>query len=191
MRLIRAAEHRVMPWKNGLGSTTEVAVHPPGAGLEDFDWRISMASVTADGPFSAFTNIDRTLCVLDGAGILLDVAGRKPEVLTPTSAPCAFPGDAATSASLIDGAITDLNIMSSRARVMHSVERMVLAGPLERRPKADTTVILCRRGATLVHCGEEATRLAPFDSALFEAAASISLAPEAASEIFWIEFRRS
>ena len=61
MRILRAPDYRVMPWKNGGGTTTEVAVSPEGAGLDHFDWRISMARVEQDGPFSTFPGIDRTL----------------------------------------------------------------------------------------------------------------------------------
>eukprot|EP01042_Synura_sphagnicola_P007286 gene7286-9332_t len=45
MRIIRATDCLVMPWKNGGGTTTEMAVAPEGASLNDFDWRISMAHV--------------------------------------------------------------------------------------------------------------------------------------------------
>ena len=50
VRIIPAQDLVRTPWKNGGGTTAEVAVHPPGAGFEDFDWRISMADVAADGP---------------------------------------------------------------------------------------------------------------------------------------------
>jgi uncharacterized protein len=52
MNIIRARDCRVMPWKNRRGSTTEIAVGSAGASLDAFDWRISMAHVAADGPFS-------------------------------------------------------------------------------------------------------------------------------------------
>ena len=35
------------PWKNGLGQTRELACWPPGAGLDDFEWRVSVATVAA------------------------------------------------------------------------------------------------------------------------------------------------
>ncbi|TIN81446.1 MAG: HutD family protein, partial [Mesorhizobium sp.] len=72
MRILRAAEYRSMPWKNGGGVTTEIAVSPSGAGLDDFDWRVSMARVELSGPFSQFAGIDRTLAVLEGEGIVLE-----------------------------------------------------------------------------------------------------------------------
>ncbi|MBM7325185.1 HutD family protein, partial [Agrobacterium sp. S2] len=49
-----------MPWKNGGGVTTEIIVHPAKASMADFDWRISMANVAQDGPFSIFPGVDRT-----------------------------------------------------------------------------------------------------------------------------------
>jgi environmental stress-induced protein Ves len=59
-----------MPWKNGGGQTTEIAVSA-GASLADFDWRVSIAEINADGPFSAFAGVDRTLVLLSGAGVRL------------------------------------------------------------------------------------------------------------------------
>ena len=123
MKLLRAADHRRMPWKNGGGETLEVAVFPPDAGIAGFDWRVSMAVVAEDGRFSAFPGIDRTLVLLDGGGMTLDIAGRGPVLLTPDSAPCVFPGDVGTTATLDDGPITDLNVMTARGRYAHSVER--------------------------------------------------------------------
>ncbi len=69
MRILRAADHKRMPWKNGGGETVEIAVAPQDAALGDFDWRISMATVAADGPFSIFPGIDRTLSILSGSGM--------------------------------------------------------------------------------------------------------------------------
>ena len=67
-RLVGSSDLVRVPWKNGGGTTAEVAVHPPGAGLDDFDWRISMADVAVDGPFSRFPGVDRTLVLAEGRG---------------------------------------------------------------------------------------------------------------------------
>jgi uncharacterized protein len=66
MQFIRANSLQSSRWKNGGGKTTEIAVWPPGASLDAFDWRISMATVEQDGPFSEFPGIDRTLALLKG-----------------------------------------------------------------------------------------------------------------------------
>ncbi len=75
MRILRAADYRRMPWKNGGGETREVLVSPAGAALNEIDWRISLATIATDGPFSTFDGIQRTLSVIHGAGIHLTVDG--------------------------------------------------------------------------------------------------------------------
>ena len=116
MRILRASNHRQMPWKNGGGVTTEIAVAPPGASVGNFDWRISMATVAADGPFSRFDGIDRTLTVLSGEGLELTVEDETPVRLTPAGKPHPFPGDVAASAKLIAGPVTDFNVMTRWGR---------------------------------------------------------------------------
>jgi environmental stress-induced protein Ves len=123
MILIRPAEYCRMPWKNGGGVTTEIAVSPPGAGVSDFDWRISMATVAQAGPFSVFPEIDRTLAILEGAGIVLDIGGVA-VTLTQSSPPHSFPADAPTHGVPIAGPIVDLNVMSRRGRFRHAVTRL-------------------------------------------------------------------
>ena len=124
MRILRASDYKVMPWKNGGGETAEIAVSPHGAGLADFDWRVSMARVDGDGPFSSFPGIDRTLAILEGAGIVLSVEDEEPARLTLDSEPHAFPADIATSAQLIAGTVIDFNVMSRRGKIEHKVDRL-------------------------------------------------------------------
>ena len=65
-------DYRRMPWKNGLGHTMQIATHPADADLASFVWRVSVAEVTQDGPFSPFAGVDRTLVLLTGAGMKLE-----------------------------------------------------------------------------------------------------------------------
>lgn len=124
MKILRASDHKQMPWKNGGGVTIEIAIHPANATVDNFDWRISTATVAQDGAFSVFPDIDRTLAVLEGNGIILSVDGVE-TTLTQVSEPYSFAADAQTSARLIDGTITDLNIMTRRGAYTHEVKRIV------------------------------------------------------------------
>src|SRR4029077_9426905 len=81
-RIIRAGDCKTTPWKNGGGSTTEIATGPAGASLEAFDWRVSMARVTSDGPFSDFASVDRTLAVVKGNGLVLTTGENAPVTLS-------------------------------------------------------------------------------------------------------------
>jgi environmental stress-induced protein Ves len=112
MKLIRHADLKPMPWKNGGGVTFEAAIFPQGASLNAFAWRISMAQVASDGPFSAFPQIDRILYLLSGNGIVLQVAGLE-HVLHPGER-LDFRGDVPVDARLLDGPVEDLNIMVDR-----------------------------------------------------------------------------
>ena len=128
IRVLQASDHRRMPWKNGGGETVEIAVFPATAGLDDFAWRVSMASVANDGPFSSFPGIDRTLSILKGAGMTLVIGDQAPVTLTGETPPYPFAADIPTSAMLVDGPITDLNVMTRRGRSTHCVTRHVVNG---------------------------------------------------------------
>ena len=118
------------PWKNGGGSTREIACWPPGAGLDDFDWRVSIASVAASGPFSRFAGVDRTIMLLKGEGLRLQAPGLD-HLLDTLHAPFLFSGDVALKCTLLGGESTDLNVMGRRTRGRASVrvvsEAMLLA----------------------------------------------------------------
>ena len=106
------------PWKNGGGSTREVACWPPGAGLDDFDWRISIATIAVGGPFSTFAGIDRTIMLLDGPGVRLrSQDGAIDHRLDRPLQPFPFSGDVALDCELLGGgASTDFNVMARRGR---------------------------------------------------------------------------
>lgn len=134
-RLLRAADRVAMPWKNGGGETATVALFPEGAGLSDFDWRVSIARVDGDGPFSAFPGIDRTLTLLSGGSMALNGL-----VLTPDSAPFAFDGEMPVTAVVTGGPIHDLNVMTRRGRFTHQVERVM--APVTLDPAGDLRLLL-------------------------------------------------
>jgi len=97
-----------MPWSNGGGSTREYFREPGGDAR--VDWRLSVAEVAADGPFSSFKGLRRVLLLLTGNGMRL--AGPHHDVVlrAPLDA-LEFDGDTAIAAHLLDGATTDLNLM--------------------------------------------------------------------------------
>lgn len=189
MRILRSSEYRRMPWKNGGGETREILVSPAGATLETLDWRVSLATVAEDGPFSVFKGVQRTLCVIHGAGIRLQAGDRAPVDLDVTSEPYAFDGELATSARLINGAIVDLNVMSRRGRFRHSVRRLVCNDTLLLDTDAKSLMIYCQRGDLLCTAGAESGSLQADDAVIFSAPAdSIRVASTASAEIIVIEF---
>jgi environmental stress-induced protein Ves len=117
-----------MPWKNGGGVTREIACYPPGAGMNDFEWRVSIATIAADGPFSVFDGVDRVITLLEGAGMnLRSTEGRIDHVLSRPLVPFAFRGEAAVDCTLIDGRSNDFNVMTRRGKMRANVR--VLSAP--------------------------------------------------------------
>lgn len=104
------------PWRNGLGLTRTVWAE--GAGP---DWRVSVAEVRQDGPFSSFHGIDRTAVLLRGCRIDLNGAGTT--IRLDEQSRCArFPGELALDARLHAGPVRLLNVMTRRGRWNASVE---------------------------------------------------------------------
>ncbi|KQT85485.1 HutD family protein [Aurantimonas sp. Leaf443] len=131
MEILRAGARRASPWKNGGGITAEIAVHPLGASMDDFGWRLSMAEVAAPGPFSRFPGIDRILTVLAGR-LALDFEDAT-SILDAASGPLAFPGDVPVHGRPLGGPVRDLNVMVRRGHFTAGVEaldgaREILAG---------------------------------------------------------------
>lgn len=127
LRVLRAADRTAVPWKNGGGVTREIAASPEGAPLDDFDWRVSLADVSADGPFSSFPGVDRTLTVVEGAGMDLMVGGEH-HIVDEQYWPHDFPGDLETDGRLLGGPVVNLNVMYRRERT--TAEVAVVRGTL-------------------------------------------------------------
>src|SRR6185437_431933 len=125
LMIIRLADCPSQPWKNGLGRTREIAVHPAAAGSDDFVWRVSIAEV-------------------DGDGFTMTLDGRQVHALTTPFAPFAFPGEASVEVTLAGGPTRDFNLMVRRAQARGDVQAW--HGPATRTPDPATVLIFCARG---------------------------------------------
>ncbi|NTA39272.1 HutD family protein [Agrobacterium salinitolerans] len=162
-----------MPWKNGGGVTTEIIVHPANASMADFDWRISMADVAQDGPFSIFDGIDRTLCILEGNGMSLSIDACEPVSLTMESDPLPFAADVSVYAVLGNGPIVDLNVMSRRRHYAHRVERH--RGALTVHSTVSTATVIFAADPVSVSSGGRNVNLQRRDSLLLEPGAGFAI----------------
>lgn len=161
MEVFRAADRVAVPWRNGGGLTREVAVSPVGAGMADFDWRVSMADVAADGLFSLFPGVDRVLTVLQGE-LLLSFEGGASVTLDAAALPYPFAGDVPCHGAVRGGVVTDLNVMVRRGRFRCAVRR-VPPGPV-RVVGAPWLFVALEAGE--VACAGESWRLEKFDALL-------------------------
>lgn len=143
-----------IPWKNGKGMTTELAISE-GGDVNDFDWRLSIAGVTEDGAFSNFTGIQRYLFLLTGNGIKLthqpssEIANAEKVsshcLLDPLDL-AAFDGGLLTKATLTDGPITDFNLMVKQGAFEVKTQVLTDDGLIEDFPLADVNFVYAVNG---------------------------------------------
>lgn len=157
-----------MPWANGRGVTAEIRAWPPTP-LE-WAWRLSIADVADDCPFSVMPGVDRHIMVVNGVGMGLTVDGSLEQRVTLGASALSFSGDAITSCRLLDGPIADLNLMVRRdigEGALH-FERMRSG---HRINEADVVGSHRRVVAVVVihgHVAVGSVELAPFDALLLE-----------------------
>jgi environmental stress-induced protein Ves len=104
-------QFKTVPWKNGKGETIEMAINSGGT-LNNFDWRLSMASVVEDGIFSNFSGYTRNLILIAGDGINLQHNDSKIDKLTNLLDYATFDGGDKTVGNLHTNEITDFNIIT-------------------------------------------------------------------------------
>lgn len=113
-RILSASGYSRMRWKNGAGWTSEILRVPD---CDDWRWRLSIAEIEADAPFSAFAGVERELVLLSGNGLRLrlgqDGADGVHELLPPHDR-LRFAGERVASGELVDGPTRDFNLMWKR-----------------------------------------------------------------------------
>ena len=109
-----------MPWKNGAGTTLQVAAAPDDAGIDSFDWRVSFATVCASGSFSRFPGVDRVITLASGDALTLSIDDHT-HVLRAFE-PLAFAGESNVYCEVpASGVTTDLNLMTRRGHARGEV----------------------------------------------------------------------
>lgn len=148
MRKWTAKDYRTMPWKNGGGSTTELAIFPEQASIDSFVWRLSTATVAQDGPFSHFSQIDRSLAILSGQAMILKASkeASSGSRLTQESIPYRFRGEDPIYAELEAGTIVDLNLMTRRDACQHFMQRLSGGDHQVRAEDAQQVLLFCEKG---------------------------------------------
>lgn len=101
------------PWKNGGGVTRTLAADPDGR------WRVSIADIERDGPYSRFPGYDRVSVVLSGEGVTLQ--GEGVLVALRPREPAPFGGDDGLQSTLIGGPVRVLNLFVRRGDAVASV----------------------------------------------------------------------
>lgn len=158
MQVFSEREYVTVPWKNGGGLTREILKVPPDEAA--FAWRLSLATIAAPGPFSAFDGYDRTLVLVRGAGFELDFGPHGRCTLRAPGQMVAFDGAWPTQCVPIDGPSTDLNLIVARDRAEAQTAILrVMAREIIRTAGWEETLVCCVSGSVRIEsaAGEAAT----------------------------------
>ena len=139
LTILSAENFKTIPWKNGLGHTTELAISD-GGNLDNFAWRLSIASVVNDGDFSNFSGYQRNLVLIEGEGLTLDHRNGDVDKLTKSLDIAHFDGASNTYGALINGGIKDFNIMTKQGHFSAQVDTYT----------ANEKVMLSAKASTLI-----------------------------------------
>ena len=123
--VIPANEYRRERWRNGLGWTREI--HAAG---DPWQWRLSIAEIEQDAPFSSFPGVDRELVLLSGNGMRLRFDDGESTLLEPPHGRLRFAGERAVTGELVDGPTQDFNLMWRRDAVDAQLWHRPLVGPM-------------------------------------------------------------
>lgn len=166
---LTAEDYKVMPWKNGGGSTTELAIYPDETSLDEpFTWRISIAHLTGSGPFSSFPAYDRIIIQLTGNPMRIshkEGGSRELQIFRPYR----FRGEWTTHADLSTVA-QDFNIMVRRDSASAEAECVALhpGSVIERRSSEIAFFHLWKGTASIETMGKAPCSLREGDSLLIE-----------------------
>ena len=139
--VLRASGYARMRWKNGAGWTSEILkIHDSEErDTNDWAWRLSIAEIETDAPFSAFPGVERELVLLSGNGLRLRFDDGETRELLPPHDKLRFAGERPAFGELIDGPTRDFNLMWKRDTV---------DAQLWHRPLVGTMVLFVEPGET-------------------------------------------
>ena len=126
-RVLPAHLYRRERWKNQRGWTREIARSPA---QDEWNWRLSIAEIEEDAPFSRFDGIDRELVLLSGNGLRLRFDDETVEELLPPHDRVRFAGERSVQGELVDGPTQDFNLMWRRDALGAQLWHRPLVGPM-------------------------------------------------------------
>lgn len=172
MQVLRRDDFPALPWKNGLGLSRVVAVHPEGADYDNLFWQVTTTEISADCPFSDLPDIDRHFMLIGGSGAQLGFGGMgtgvnlKPAVAAPF-APVAFRGDWKTECRLTAGPVQVLNVMARRGHASAAISVKRWGGAMLCVQRRDEVLLVMMLEGSAMLPGEVAP-LRPNDTLLLD-----------------------
>lgn len=152
IEIITPAQWQTQAWQNGGGITHQLCRQDDGQG---FLWRLSIAEVASDGPFSRFDNIDRIILLLSGEGFALHGVGDNPQLINTALQPFYFAGETPIHCHLLHGPVRDFNLMTRRNAVKAKLQVLTISSTAQLLPFCAQRLIYVANGSVTAVLGEK------------------------------------
>ncbi len=181
------------PWKNGKGTTRQIIRYPEDSTLDDFIFRVSIASVTETGPFSSYPKIDRSLAVLEGSDLELNL-NNKIILFIPQNTIIHFDGVDKAVVTACQNDVLDFGVMSRQGLAIHTLEKMSIHSDESFTRKMPYTLLFSLNpSAVCIKINNEIITLNQYDSLLFtpedHQKTSIQTNDNSKADFFMAEFK--
>ena len=151
--IVRSGDRDPVPWKNGQGSTREIARRLLGVRGPHFVWRLSVSDIERDADFQTFPGVERSAVLIHGDGLTVDVGGAQ-HPLRPFE-PFRFDAAGEAHARLTHGPASILNVLTVTNRMSADVKVVDLS--TERALSiAGTTLVVLLSGEAEVYAADGA-----------------------------------
>ncbi|WP_406647828.1 HutD family protein [Aliisedimentitalea scapharcae] len=130
-----------VPWKNGGGMTRMLMSQEGPNGLS---WRLSLADIQTDGPFSSFPGLQRILTIVSGDGI--DLFNSDHRLLARPYQPVSFSGDLALDSQRVGADTRAFNLMFDADQIRGDVHVLQTG----RSDLSGTNVVFVMQGAVRI-----------------------------------------
>jgi environmental stress-induced protein Ves len=179
LQRIRQSEFVEGRWKNGMGVSWEIAALRE-EGAADFSWRLAMARIDTDVPFSIYPGMDRVFMQLKGNGLDLEFEGGHVLHVHQSFVPHSFSCDIPLDCKLLDGPCMDLNLFTKRGRYRSEASVVSIAGQRQLQVVNPATLLFVLKGACRVSAGDTSVELSEGDAAVARDVMSANIQSDAA-----------
>lgn len=162
-------------WRNGLGVSWDIAT-APGGGPDGFSWRLALAEIAADVPFSVYGPVDRVFTLLEGKGLDLRFEGGAILPVPDLYDPKAFACDVPCFCRVRNGPCRALNLFVARGVWRPEVAVLPLRGMESLRLDGAVGLFMALRGGAVLSGAGQAITLAEGDAGLAEGLSQIDAA---------------
>ncbi len=114
MQILAATAAKRMPWKNGLGTTLELATDA-STDQPAWSWRLSIADVPARAVCSTWNGMRRAILCLEGEGLLLERA-HGTDAVPLIGSGLEFEGEDEVVCVPLGSSVRDVNLIFDRSR---------------------------------------------------------------------------